>query len=97
MAEGGGLENRCPVMNGTVGSNPTPSAISFLFFQPLAFSKYHGETTRLSLFPQFRLDCFQSIKVCISAGGSRVGVPHRCTYNGQGNALIEPLACPTVP
>ena len=29
MAEGGGLENRCPVMNGTVGSNPTPSAIIF--------------------------------------------------------------------
>jgi hypothetical protein len=27
VAEGGGLENRCPVMNGTVGSNPTPSAI----------------------------------------------------------------------
>ncbi len=29
MADGGGLENRCPVLNGTVGSNPTPSAIFF--------------------------------------------------------------------
>ena len=24
--EGGGLENRCPVMSGTGGSNPSPSA-----------------------------------------------------------------------
>jgi hypothetical protein len=30
VADGGGLENRCPVLNGTVGSNPTPSAIVFL-------------------------------------------------------------------
>ena len=29
VADGGGLENRCPVLNGTVGSNPTPSAIYF--------------------------------------------------------------------
>ena len=28
MVEGGGLENRCSVMSGTVGSNPTPSAMS---------------------------------------------------------------------
>ncbi len=26
MVEGGGLENRCPVMSGTGGSNPSPSA-----------------------------------------------------------------------
>ena len=45
MADGGGLENRCPVLNGTVGSNPTPSAIFFLLFQLLTFSKHHGETT----------------------------------------------------
>jgi hypothetical protein len=25
--EGGGLENRCPVMSGTGGSNPSPSAM----------------------------------------------------------------------
>ena len=31
VADGGGLENRCPVLNGTVGSNPTPSAIFFLY------------------------------------------------------------------
>ena len=29
MVEGGGLENRCPVLSGTVGSNPTPSARKF--------------------------------------------------------------------
>ena len=32
VADGGGLENRCPVLNGTVGSNPTPSAIFFLYY-----------------------------------------------------------------
>jgi hypothetical protein len=29
VVEGGGLENRCPVLSGTVGSNPTPSATKF--------------------------------------------------------------------
>ena len=34
MVEGGGLENRCPVMSGTVGSNPTPSANMIRHFLP---------------------------------------------------------------
>ena len=54
MVEGGGLENRCPVMSGTGGSNPSPSAmgseqLSAMSRQFLLNKTYHDISHKLGV------------------------------------------------